>query len=673
MGNWSIKKRIGAGFATVLVLLTVVGTWSLLGVGQIVGNASEVIDGNKLKAEMVQREVDHLVWAGKVSELINNDAVTELAVQTDPHRCGFGQWYYGEGRAHAEQLVPQLAQVLARIEEPHARLHRSAETIAARYRAADRAAGNILRDTKSAHLNWTHAVKDAFIAHDPQLIAALQMDPRQCRFGVWYYGEAAELRARDREFDRILGAIEQPHDRLHRSAEDILAAARAGDWAEAQRIYGAVTAPAAEAVLAGIDELLVHQDELVAGLHAAAQVYSQETLPAMAEVQELLHQVITTTNENVMTDAAMLAAARRTRGAVMILCAVAIVVGVVLAVAISRAIVRALTRIVQGMSSGAQQVAAAAEQVASSSQNLADGSTTQAANLQETSASLQEMAAMTRQNAENARRAQDVTGEVRGSGESGRSAVARMTGAIEKIKASSDETARIIKTIDEIAFQTNLLALNAAVEAARAGEAGKGFAVVAEEVRNLAQRSAEAARTTSDLIVQSQENAQEGVAVNDEVAGLLTSIVDGVGEIDGLVREVAQANAEQSQGVEQVTEAMGRMDQVTQNTATVSEESAAAAEEMAGQAEELRRMVDELSCLVGGVSADGGRCAATGGLAADRTTRGTGGRAGVATRTSPGREPAGPRRQAPSPRREPVPGAAFEDVLPLDEKELAGF
>jgi methyl-accepting chemotaxis protein len=621
---------------------------------------------------MVQREVDHLVWAGEVSELINNDDVTELTVQTDPHQCAFGQWYYGEGREQAEALVPELAPILARIETPHARLHASAEVIAEHYRPADRTAGNILRDAKSAHLNWTHRVKDAFISQDPSLVAGLQMDPTRCGFGVWFHGPAKDLRARDAQFDRILARIEKPHETLHRSAENILAAAEAGQWDQAQRIYFEVTEPAAQSVLAGIDELLVHQDQLMNGLQAAAGHYTDETMPAMAEVQDLLHEINDTTNEHVMTDAAMLGAAQQTRAAVMVLCGVAIVVGVVMAWWIARVIIKALGRIVQGMSSGSQQVAAAAGQVAGSSQNLAEGSTTQAANLQETSASLQEMTAMTRQNAENARRAQEVTTGVRESGESGRAAVDRMTGAIEKIKTSSDETARIIKTIDEIAFQTNLLALNAAVEAARAGEAGKGFAVVAEEVRNLAQRSAEAARTTSDLIVQSQENAQEGVSVNEEVASMLTSIVDGVSEVDGLVRQVAQANREQSEGIDQVTEAVGRMDQVTQNTATVSEESAAAAEEMSGQAEDLRRMVTELSTLVGDAGLDSIGAAAPAAptrkvvhqVQAERTSRH--GQDNAPRPAAAGGQPA-PRRSSGD------QDQSTGDVLPLDDHELAEY
>jgi methyl-accepting chemotaxis protein len=239
------------------------------------------------------------------------------------------------------------------------------------------------------------------------------------------------------------------------------------------------------------------------------------------------------------------------------------------------------------------QVSSAAQQISAGSQSLAQGANEQASSLEEVSSSLEEMASMTRQNADNALQAKNLAGEADGNAKQGSEAMSRMDTAIVKIKDSSDQTAKIVKTIDEIAMQTNLLALNAAVEAARAGEAGRGFAVVAEEVRNLAQRSAQAAKSTADMIGESVKNADEGVKIAREVAKSFESIAVSSRKVNDLIAEIASASKEQSQGIEQVNAAVSQMDKVTQQTAANAEESASSSEELSSQAEELQSMVGQ--------------------------------------------------------------------------------
>lgn len=240
---------------------------------------------------------------------------------------------------------------------------------------------------------------------------------------------------------------------------------------------------------------------------------------------------------------------------------------------------------------GAEQVATAAAQISSGSQSLSQGASEQASALQDVSSSLEEMTSMIKLTAAHAKEARGLADAARGSADKGVNSMRRLSEAIDKIKASSDATARIVKTIDEIAFQTNLLALNAAVEAARAGDAGKGFAVVAEEVRNLAVRSAEAAKNTANLIEESVGKAEAGVAINNEVLTNLVEIDAQVKRVSEVMEEIAAASEQQSQGVDQVNRAVHQMNQVTQQTAANAEESASAAEELSGQAEDMKSMV----------------------------------------------------------------------------------
>ena len=274
-------------------------------------------------------------------------------------------------------------------------------------------------------------------------------------------------------------------------------------------------------------------------------------------------------------------------------------------VLMARSIVSPLQAAITGLSDNADQVAAGSDRVATASQQLAEGSSEQASALEETSSSLEEMASMTGQNADNAHQADTLMHDTGQVVEQANHSMTELTGAMEDISAASGETAKIIKTIDEIAFQTNLLALNAAVEAARAGEAGAGFAVVADEVRNLAMRAAEAAKNTSNLIENTVTKVTYGSELVNKTAADFSQVAESTSKVKDLVAEIAAASNEQAQGVQQINKAVMEMEKVTQQNAASSQESASASQELKGQSEQMMDIVLGLAGLVGGADGSG--------------------------------------------------------------------
>ncbi len=296
------------------------------------------------------------------------------------------------------------------------------------------------------------------------------------------------------------------------------------------------------------------------------------------------------------TDAAL---AGVTRGTILSAILAIILVAGALAFVISSQVIKPVANASRSLMENVGNLTDAAGALSASSCSMVDGANNTAASLQQTSASLETMASQTRANAENAGQARQSATTVLDQTKQGHEAMLSMATAISAIKTSSDETVRILKTIDEIAFQTNLLALNAAVEAARAGDAGKGFAVVAEEVRNLAQRSAAAAQETSALIESSQQSVDHGVTANEHVTQIMTEITAQIDQTVQLIAEVTNASDQQAEDINQVKLAVGQIDQVSQNNASIAAESEEASANLNRVGGELRDVSSGLTQMVG--------------------------------------------------------------------------
>ena len=400
---------------------------------------------------------------------------------------------------------------------------------------------------------------------------------------------------------------------------------------------------------------------------AMNQQLMEKCLPRQAESLALMDKIVALNKEDASQSMARAESnASRTKflSGVGMVCgfALALFLGIVLSVSITRPI----NRIIADLNEGADQVATASSEVSSSSQTLAQGASEQAASLEETSSSLEEMASMTRQNADHAGEANALMQETGKVVQEADHYMQDLTTSMHEISQASDDTAKIIKTIDEIAFQTNLLALNAAVEAARAGEAGAGFAVVADEVRNLAMRAAEAAKNTAQLIEGTVDKVKGGTDLVAKTGEAFSQVTGSTGKVKDLVAEIAATSQEQAQGAEQISKAVAEMDSVVQHNAASAEESASASEELFAQAEQMKGVVGGLVALVAGSKSNGQAQAETRmslpGGQGKPGAKAAGGSHRARERLTHQAQPAGPSR--------PV---SPEEVIPLDTKDFKDF
>ena len=580
--NMTVGKKIILGFSSVLIILIVVGfigynalsksSTGFMRYRQIARNTNLV---GRLQANMLMMRLN-------VQDFISTGNENSLKEYED---------YVKKMEGFIEDAQKEIKNVdraakIDRIDSAHADYKTAFQKVAELKKLRDRYVSDVLNvQGPQMEKSLTNIMNSA---HDDHVMGAAynsglaMRNLLLARLYVVKFLETNDQKAVDRVHAE-LGTLQQQIDTLDREIVSVAQRKLINAVADAKNIYASTFDNLVKAIF---ERNAIIADTLDRIGPEIAKTVEDITLAYKNEQDDLGPKLVASNNLSIKL--------------ISIIAFASVLLGAFLAMIITRGITKAISRVVDGLSEGAGQVASASSQVSTASQSLAEGASEQAASIEETSSSLEEMSSMTRQNADNATQADTLMKEANQVVNSANTSMGDLTQSMEEISKASEETSKIIKTIDEIAFQTNLLALNAAVEAARAGEAGAGFAVVADEVRNLAMRAADAAKNTANLIEGTVKKVNAGGELVAKTNEAFAEVARSTAKVGELVGEIAAASSEQAQGITQVNTAVNEVDKVTQQNAASAEESASAAEEMNAQAVQMRSYVSELIAMVGG-------------------------------------------------------------------------